>query len=199
VTVLYEPGRSSVEDASPRLRLLLVALLVLTMQCAEKPGIRFYPTWPDDMLLSEAWAKGDTSLAYDLLAPDDKTYSSSIPFGVPRQFSPSDFRQFTVVVRGQLPPGYITVRAICLKDDGTVTGAFVEPALIGSNPYFGTSEIGWDEVRKEPGYAAFRVTKLTTDGTWNTLLPRVTPGRYSIFLEKDGKELCANSLTIRGD
>ncbi len=189
MTVLLKPVRT----------LLLVALPVLAMRCAEKPGIRFYPTWPDDMLLSEAWERGDTSLAFDLLASDDKTYWSSIPFGVPHQFSPSDFRQFTVVVRGQLPSCGITVRAIRLKDDGSVTGAFVEPAFIGSNPYFGTSEIGWDEVRKEPGYAAFRVTKLTTDGTWNTLLPRVTPGRYTIFLERDGKELCANSLTIRGE
>src|SRR5512138_3735938 len=96
--------------------LAVLVLLVLAVGCSAqrsgRPVIRFYPTWPESKL-SQAWEGAGTALDYESLGEDDDGWVVSHPFGArpAMEYDISDFRAFTVIVRGHLPKGDIDIRA----------------------------------------------------------------------------------------
>ncbi|HUN81628.1 MAG TPA: hypothetical protein VMV81_08990 [Phycisphaerae bacterium] len=172
---------------------ILAVSILMTGCIREKPAVRFYPTWSDDMVLSAIWAKAGTSLKYDSLGDGE------IPTYAPgggrshADYNQSDFREFTAIVRGWLPRDFIDLRVACLTESGTRETTFVEPEFI--SPY-NTYQwaISWGDVRQQADFAAFKIWQLNPYG--GRALPRVSPGRYHVSLVRNGKELCSSDLTI---
>ena len=162
----------------------LIAAVVLATGCSRKMVIRFYPSWSSDMVLSEVWGKSSTSLTYESLDSDSSTCEFRRTVSEPnrRNFGPSDFKRFTGIVCGRLPLGDINVGAILLTEGGTRRKVNIEP-----------SRVTCDDPKAD--FLAFEISQL--NNTMLFALPMVVRGRYYVFLEKDGKELCGSDLTIR--
>jgi hypothetical protein len=179
--------------------LAVLVLLVLAVGCStQKPGrpvIRFYPTWPESKL-SQAWEGAGTSLDYESLGDDDDGWLSTHPFGTraAMRYDISDFRAFTVIVRGRLPQGDIDIRANRIAESGAREKVYIAPRIISDEPFDYLGSIAWREVRTEEDLSAFSVRGLNPNGAFT--LPEILPGRYYISLVKGGRALCGSDLTI---
>jgi len=175
-----------------------LVILILTAACSEKPSMRFYPTWSKSEALLEVWPRAGTSLQYELLGENGAGYGASLPYGVRVKYSLSDFKEFTVIVRGRLPMDEVHVQAIYISDSGVQQRANVVPMLISRGSWVDPRVITWDDVWKETNLSAFRITVLNPNGSYNKVaLPTVLPGRYYVSLVCGGKKLCGSDLTIR--
>jgi hypothetical protein len=157
-------------------------MIVMTIGCSSsKPRLRFYPGPVNRERLSEVLNKSSTSLRFESLAIDTEVYGIYCRFHrPPRKYGLTDFRRLSAVVRGRLPPGKLSVKAVHISEDGSRKAAYIiEPQFTCEDPRANLFAIDIIELREDRFSA-----------------PSVIPGHYYIFLEIDGKELCGGDLTI---
>ena len=148
------------------------------------------------MLLSQVWEGAGTSLDYESLGDDIEGWIFSHPFGTrpAMRYDNSDFRAFTVIVRGRLPQGDIDIRADRIAESGAREKVYIAPRIISDERFVYLGSIAWREVRTEADLSAFSVRGLNPNGAFT--LPEILPGRYYISLVKGRRALCGSDLTI---